>query len=445
MSKYNVAIVKYEKPLESARQAVEMSKGLSSLKPGAKVFIKPNIVFWTKAVPFPKWGAITTSRIVEDMVIILKDYGIDDISIGEGMVTMSPKDTQTPAHAFKSLGYETLNKRYGVKYINVMERPFEKLDLGDDITLNFNTDIINSDFVVDLPVLKAHSQTVVSLGIKNLKGTIDIPSRKKCHSPDPDKNLHYYIARLADKMPPVFTLIDGIYSNERGPAFDGRMHRTNILIASSDILSADFTGAKVLGYEPAQVPHLAHAAENHKRPLDLSDIEIIGEKIENVTSFHEYDYEYVQNEQDEWMPKALEKQGIKGVSYRKYDLSMCTYCSFLNGLTLTAINMAWKGKAWDKVEILTGKTMKPFPGMNKTILLGKCMYKANKDHPDIKEMFPIKGCPPNPEDVVTALHQAGIEVDPNLFKNIDHLPGLYMAKYKNRPEFDEDFFKVKEI
>ncbi|QTA81874.1 DUF362 [Desulfonema limicola] len=445
MTKYNVSIVKYEKPQESVKKAVELSNGLAGLKPGSKVFIKPNIVFWTKEVNFPKWGTITTSRIVEDMVIVLKEHGIDDITIGEGMVTLSPKDFENPAHAFKSLGYETLNKRYGVKYINVMERPFEKADLGDDISLNFNADILNSDFVVDLPVLKAHSQTVVSLGIKNLKGTIDIPSRKKCHSPDPEKNLNFMIARLADKMPPIFTLVDGIYSNERGPAYDGHMRRSNILIASSDILSADFIGAKVLGYEPADVPHLVHAAANHKRPLDLSDIEIVGEKIENVSCFHEFDYQYVQNEDNEWMPKALAKNGIKGVSYRKYDLSMCTYCSFLNGLILTAINMAWKGKPWDKVEILTGKTMKPTPGMNKTILMGKCMYKANKDHPDIKEMIPVKGCPPNPDDVVKALHQAGINADPSLFKNIEHLPGLFMARYKDKPEFDESFFTVKEI
>jgi Ni,Fe-hydrogenase III small subunit len=112
---------------------------------------------------------------------------------------------------------------------------------------------------------------------------------------------------------------------------------------------------------------------------------------------------------------------------------------------LTAINIAWKGKPWDKVEILTGKTMKPTPGMNKTVLLGKCMYKANKDHPDIKEMIPVKGCPPNPEHVVKALHQAGIDVDAGLFKNMDHLPGFFMSKYKNKSEFDENFFKVKEI
>ena len=69
MSKHSVSIVRYEKPLESVRKAVELSNGLDHLPSGAKVYIKPNIVFWTTAVPFPKWGVITTSRVVEDMVV----------------------------------------------------------------------------------------------------------------------------------------------------------------------------------------------------------------------------------------------------------------------------------------------------------------------------------------------------------------------------------------
>ncbi len=441
MDKPVVAVVRYEKPFESVKKAVEMSGGLNQLRAGARVFIKPNIVFWTKAVAFPKWGVITTSRVIEDMVVILKEYGIDDITIGEGVVA-APKDTETPAHAFKTLGYDTLKKRYGVKSVNVMERPFEKVDLGDGITLKFNTDIVNSDFVVDIPAMKSHNQTVVSLGIKNLKGTIDIPSRKKCHSADPEKDLHYHIAKLADRMPPIFTLIDGIYTLERGPAFDGRMHRSNLLVASADILSADMVGAKILGYDAGDVPHLAHAAKNRNRPTDLSDIRIDGENIADVASLHAYDFEYSDSE-DGNMPVPLAKQGIMGLYYRKYDSTMCTYCSALNGVILSAIRFAWKGEPLDKVEVLTGKKMKPTPGMKKTILMGQCMYKANKDNPDIEEMIPVKGCPPAPEEIVAALNKAGIEADPKLFAQMDTLPGFFMARYQDKPEFDESFFRIE--
>ncbi|MBW1866321.1 MAG: DUF362 domain-containing protein, partial [Deltaproteobacteria bacterium] len=135
MKKTTVSIVRYETPLESVRKAVALSKGLDHMPERARVFIKPNIVFWTRAAAFPKWGVITTSRVIEDMVVLLKERGIDDITIGEGMVTMDPKDKKTPAHAFESLGYGILKKRYGVKYLNVMERPFEKVDLGEGVVL----------------------------------------------------------------------------------------------------------------------------------------------------------------------------------------------------------------------------------------------------------------------------------------------------------------------
>ena len=440
MARSLVSIVRYEKPYESVRKAVELAGGLSHLKPSDHVFIKPNIVFWTSKTVLPKWGVITTSRVVEDMVRLLKDLGVQHITIGEGSVTANPKDKETQFHAYETLGYNTLAKRYGVKCVNILARPFTKVDLGDNMTLSFSTDVLESDAVIDLPVLKTHAQTTVSLGIKNLKGTISIPSRKRCHNADPAMPLHRWVARLADPMPPVFTLIDGIYSNERGPSFDGRIRRSNLLLASNDIFAVDKAGARVLGYETADVPHLKLYAEHHRRPLDLSDVEIMGEPIENVADSYQYDFKY---NEDGTLPSPMAKRGIQGVSYYKYDLSMCTYCSGITGAVLTAIAMAWKGQPWDDVEVLTGKQMTPRPGKRKTILLGQCMCKRHKDNPAIQEAILVDGCPPNPKSIVAAFHQAGIEVDPNIIENYEQLPGFLMARYKDKPEFEEGFFKIE--
>ena len=413
MKKSKVAIVAYKKPKESVQKAVALSNGMDHLPANAKVFIKPNIVFWTRATDFPKWGVITTSRVIEDIVILLKEQGIDDITIGEGTVMRKPGDKETPAHAFETLGYRVLKDRYGVKAVSIFDRSFEKIDLGKGVVLNFNSDILNSDFVVNIPVLKTHAMMTVSLGIKNLKGMIDTPSRKKCHNTHPEKDLHFMVARLADKMPPMFTLIDGIYSLERGPSFDGRIRRSNLLIASSDVLSADLVGAEVLGYQPSEVQHLAHAAGNRDRPYDLSDVEVVGKSIESAASHHRYDFPY---NKDDTLPLPMEKMGIQGLSFRKYDLSLCTYCSGLIGPALTSIAFAWKGEPWDDVEILNGKVMAPTPGKKKTVLFGKCMYQLNKDHPDIKEMIAIKGCPPTPMSIEKALNKAGIKVDPSFYR-----------------------------
>ena len=138
VSQFKVAIVKYEEPRESVRRAVELSQGLDHLPANAKVMIKPNIVNWTMATPFPKFGVITTSRVIEDMVVLLKERGIDDITIAEGSVMADPKDMQTAKHAYKTLGYGVLNKRYGVRSLNIFERPFKKVDLGDGVIFKIN-------------------------------------------------------------------------------------------------------------------------------------------------------------------------------------------------------------------------------------------------------------------------------------------------------------------
>ena len=439
MEKRTVAVVRYERPLESVRKAVDLSHGLEHLPSKAKVFIKPNIVFWTRTTPFPKWGVVTTSRVVEDMVILLKERGVGEVTVVEGITTYDPKDTEIPAHAFESLGYNVLKRRYGVKTLNVFERSFRKMDLGAGVVLNFNEDIFGGDFVINLPVLKTHAQTIVSLGIKNLKGLIDVKSRKRCHSPDREKNLSYMVARLANKLPPSFTLLDGIYTSERGPFFEGRLRRSNILIASSDIFSVDKVGAKVLGYDPSEIPYLVHAANDLGRTTDLSDVEVVGEKIEAVASRHEYAFPY---SEDGNLPKPMEKMGVQGLSYRQYDDTICTYCAGLSTVILMAIANAWRGKPWDEIEILTGKVMKPSPGKKKTILIGKCMVQANRENADINEMIAVRGCPPDLKRVLHALHEAGIDVSPAFFETMDMGAGYFMKKYEGKPDFEESFFKV---
>ncbi len=441
MPKHLVSIVTYEKPETSVRKAVQLINGLDHLPSDARVFIKPNIVFWNRKVEFPKYGVITTSRVIEDMILLLKEKGVKKITIGEGIVIRNPKDNETPAHAFKTLGYQRLSEKYGISYLNTLADEFQKVDLGEGAVVAFSKTLITSDFVVNIPVMKAHNQTRVSLGIKNLKGAIDIPSRKRCHSAEVDKDLHWWVARLADRMPPMLTLYDGIYTNERGPGFDGKMHRSNILMAATDVLAGDMVGCKVLGHRPEDVPHIVHAANNRNRTLNMDEIEVVGRPIEEVARYHAWNYDY-SDETGGFLPVPMAKQGISGINYPKYDTSMCTYCSGINGIVLSAIRYAWKGAAFDNVEVLTGKKMKPSNNRSHTILLGKCMYQAHKNNPNISHMIPVKGCPPKPEELLDALKAAGIDANPDIFKNIDYLPAFFLERYKGKPEFDDNFFKV---
>ncbi len=437
---FTVGISRYEKPYDSVRLAVERAGGLPEIRSNEKVFIKPNVVTWVPGGVFPKWGVLTTSRVVEDTVRLLKEAGVRHIKIGEGIVVAGSGRRKITEEAFQHLGYYRLKERYGVEPVDIFDRPFKSVELAGGVSLNLSVDALESDLIVDIPVLKTHAQTVVSLGIKNLKGLIDIPSRKKCHSIENGRDLHFYVGRLFTGLPPVWTIIDGIFSNERGPGFDGTARRTDILIASRDVLSADKVGAMILGYSPADVPHLVHAANVLGRLEDLSDVEVIGESLEQIISPHRYSFEY---NDDNSLPLLMDKMGIRGLSYWKYDDTLCTYCSFLNGAILTAIARAWQGTPWDEVEVLTGKSMKPSGNKKHTILLGKCMSTLHKDNPLIKHAVFVKGCPPKPAEVVKAFDEVGIRLDVSLLEHPEIHGKRFMKKYEGKVEFDESFFQIE--
>ena len=438
MGNIKVALQKFEKNRKIVQKAVESVGAFKNLSVNAKVIIKPNIVAWLD-VPFPKWGVITTSVIMEEVVILLKEYGISDISIAEGSLQMIPGEKNIGQKSFKGLGYLKLKERYGVKLLDVWEQPFEKVDIADGLSLKVNADLMESDFLVNLPVLKTHAQVKVSLGMKNLKGFLNVSSRKKCHSADLNKDLEYMISRLPEFLPPSATIIDGIYTIERGPSFDGKPRKTDLVIASSNILAADMVGAKVLGYDPSDISYLAQTAENMKIATDLSDIEVVGETIEDTASFHKYTFPY---NKDNTLPEGMEKMGMKGLKFHKFDSTLCTYCSPLIGMLLTIIGMSYKGKPYDDVEFLTGKRLTPSEDMKKTVLVGQCMCVKNSDYKD-HEIVKIAGCPPKPEQAALALKGIGIEVDPAFFTDFNMVAAFMMERFKGKEEFDASYYTIE--
>ncbi len=438
MSGIKTAVCRFKRDTGTVQKAVALADAFAHLPGNAKVVIKPNIVAWLNG-PFPKWGVITTSTIMEETVRLLKDYGINDIAIVEGSLQMTPEDTHIGENAFAGLGYLKLKQKYGVKLLDVWERPFDMVDIGDGMTLKVNTDLMASDFLVNLPVLKTHAQVTVSLGIKNLKGFLNVSSRKKCHSAHDKKNLDYMISRLPGLLPPSATIIDGIYSLERGPSFDGKPRKSDLVIASSHPVAADLVGARVLGHDPDDIAYLAQAAADADLSTDLSGISVLGESIDDVAAFHRFTFPY---NNDNTLPLGMEKMGIKGLKFHKFDATLCTYCTPLISMLLTIISMSYKGTPFDSVEFLTGKRLEPSAGMKKTILVGQCMCARNKDHDGPQEIVKITGCPPDPVQAARALQSIGIAVDPSVLTNFEMAGAFMMERYKDRPEFDASYYSI---
>ena len=399
-----ISLVKYAKSPDSLKSAIELCNGFKNLTSSDTVMIKPNLVAWDDQFPIAPFGVYTTTRLMEDLIICLKDFGISRISIGEGSVQIK-KGVGTLA-AFEGLGYRSLEKRYGIRLIDFNESKAEKFKYHDEMELHIAKEAIETDFFINFPVLKTHGQTKVSLGMKNLKGCLKLLSKRHCHNPESD--LEFAFSHIADFVKPALTIIDGIYALEKGALHFGNAYRKDLIIASTDILAADLAGAKIMGYSGDEIAHFRHFAKRHGKSLSMGDYKINGENINDHIQPLKWDWSWTE---DNTGPGIFAKLGVTGTALPKYDETLCSGCSPIANMSNILVLSAFKGQPLPKVEILNGKKMQARPGYEKTVLLGNCMIKANKDNPNIKEAIEVKGCPPSEDDVVSALKSVGLDVN----------------------------------
>jgi len=436
-----VAIVKYE-DIGSVASAIEMCEGFKTLKPSDRVLLKPNIC--TAGAGFmPPYGTVTTTRVVEGTVRALKDFGVRDISIGEG--TVLDELGANTGKGYKWIQLDKLAKRYDVKLIDFNAGPHKRIT-AEDVPINIAEAALEADFFINLPVLKTHSDTRVSLASKNLKGCMSMASKKHFHGPD--GTLHYHISRLMESIPQHLVIIDGIYVMDRGPdASVGTAHARGVIAASTDFLAADAVGTRLLGGEPTEAEHLRLYAERNGRldALDRADaIEILGERVEDHAGFIPWQHTPGMD---------METSGHTGIDIRVITNTMCSGCyANLTGPTLLLAALS-RNRDFDDMRIVAGKSLKDDRNSPRTFLFGNCAIKENKH---LDKATRIEGCPPKFFDSLKLL--AGQIRSPIAKIGFYSRLGLLLAKssmgvgvlplprfevYKNNPAFDITHFRVE--
>ncbi|MDD4901990.1 MAG: DUF362 domain-containing protein [Patescibacteria group bacterium] len=243
------------------------------IKPGDKVVIKPNLV-----VPKPSSTGVTTDlRLVEAVVKLILAQGAEPI-VAEGVPFAYNANT-----VFRQLGYEMLAKKYGIRLINLdTYRPtIIRIQNGMVIKdLKVSGLLLEADKIFNLPVLKTHSQTSVTLGMKNLKGFICGEEKLKLH----EKGLSEGIVDLNTFIKPAFTIIDGIVGLEGDGPTSGQAKRMDLLIASNDILALEIVACRVMGFDPYRVKHIRLAKNKNIGQYDSDKITVAGNSIDEVKS-----------------------------------------------------------------------------------------------------------------------------------------------------------------
>ncbi len=264
-----VAIVKGTNPVETTIKALERvgSDVDSVFSRKTPVLIKPNYL----NSEHPSTGITTDSRVVEGIVKFLRERKIEDIIIGEG------SGFAETFEAFKVAGIDVVAERWDVRLVDLNKDEFVDVEPPNPLSLR-KIRVAKTAFertIVSVPKLKPHRIATVTLSLKNMMGAL--ASKGSMHV----GRLNPKIADLASILKPRLSVIDGIIAGE-GHESSGNPVEMNLVIAGTDPVAVDATGAAVMGISPTDVKHLVLAEKKSIGTCRLEKITILGEPIEKV-------------------------------------------------------------------------------------------------------------------------------------------------------------------
>ena len=242
----NEVYVKYgdeaEKIAFSILEKMNVKEQLYQLdKKNPLIGIKPNL-----AVAQPsEWGATTSPELVKGVVKYLKNLGFDNQIILE-----SSWIGDNTEKAFEICGYKKISREFDIHLIDLKKDQCREFNING-INFNICKRALEVDYLINMPVLKAHCQTRVTCALKNLKGCIPDRDKKLFHT----LGLHRPIALLNSILKVDLVLVDGLIgdlTHEEG----GNPVKMNRVIAGTDPVLVDTYAAGLLGYTASDIEYI---------------------------------------------------------------------------------------------------------------------------------------------------------------------------------------------
>lgn len=207
--------------------------------------LKPNLVVAQPA----HWGATTSPELVRGVIRYLKEHGFANLAIMEGSWV-----GDRTGEAFRICGYELLSQEFDVPLVDLKKDTYEEIEV-DGLAIKVCREPLKVDYLINLPVLKAHCQTKITCALKNLKGCIPDQEKRRFHC----LGLYRPIACLSKALRPHLTIVDGLIgdlTHEEG----GNPVRMGLMLAGRDPVLLDAYVAEILGYETKEIPYIGLAA-----------------------------------------------------------------------------------------------------------------------------------------------------------------------------------------
>lgn len=219
-----------DNPEALTRAAVNAIGGIGQFVPqGANVLIKPNAC----VVRDYTYAATTNPWVVGALVKMCFEAGAGKVTVFDFPFGGSTAET------YKASRIEEQATAAGAQMEYLDLSKFVKTDLPNGHSLKsakFYSEVVNADVVINVPIAKNHSTTGVTLGMKNMMGTV-YDRANAIHA-----DIYRRIADLADYVRPELTVVDAVrVLIDHGPqgGNKGDVREIDTVIASADIVAAD--------------------------------------------------------------------------------------------------------------------------------------------------------------------------------------------------------------
>ncbi len=257
-TKYSV--VRHPDVHQTVRPAVEALGGMRSfVKPGDKVLVKVNICGGVPELS----ATYTTKEVAGEVIDMVREAGGRPMICDADMIW-----TKFWLNA-KAEGWVEWAKQKGVELVNLSDTKIVYFDFGTEGMgkERISKEILDADVIISIPAMKTHLMTGVTLGMKNMYGTLPEIDKARYHKIGIDEVIYW----VNYAFTPNLTIIDGSIGGETIGPLSCDAVDFNTIVASNNVVTADAIAAQLIGFENPR-EEIDHINMAHERALGDASI-----------------------------------------------------------------------------------------------------------------------------------------------------------------------------
>jgi uncharacterized protein (DUF362 family) len=135
--------------------------------------------------------------------------------------------------------------------------------------------------VIHLPTVKTHVFTTITGAMKNAFGGLLFERRHFCHNVI-HETLVDLLAIQKEIHPGIFAVVDGTFSGSGPGPRCMKVSERDVVVAGEDQVAVDSVCARLMGFDPMEIPFLRLAQERGLGQAELDGIDVVGEDLEKT-------------------------------------------------------------------------------------------------------------------------------------------------------------------